>query len=234
MPTPVCQLSQHPVDEGTVRRCGGLLSERVEPERDKSFGFKRSEKFAASKKRLRTMETQNVTDIEPEMNSVEKDQIAHLAGVLDAVGAVRINVVKDSDYRLDYTLQPMLRLLRPNEDDPILGKLVAYCDEYGVRYSITKKSHGGDRDSTSIQWTVKDAESVERFLEPMMDYLVTNYFRAELMLTEVLPAIRDDKHRTKQGFYELMGIADTMREGRSLRKEPKYTQEYFGDEWSIS
>jgi len=179
------------------------------------------------------METQNVTDIEPESNSVENDQIAHLAGVFDAVGGVRINVVNDTDYRLDYTLQPMLRLLRPNEDDPVLGKLIAYCDEYSVRYSITEKSHGRDRDSTSIQWSVKHPDSVERFLEPMMDYLVTNYFRAELMLEAVVPAIRDGEHRTKGGFYELMGIADKMREGRSLRKEPKYTQEYFGEKWSL-
>ena len=179
------------------------------------------------------METQNVTDIEPKSNSMENDQIAHLAGVFDAIGGVRINVVKDTDYRLDYMLQPMLRLQRPNEDDPLLGKLMAYCDEYTIRCSITEKSHGEDRDSTSIRWVVKHPDSVERFLEPMMDYLVTNYFRAELMLTEVLPAIRDDEYLTEQGFYDLMGVADKMREGRSLRSEPKYTQEYFGDLWSL-
>lgn len=179
------------------------------------------------------MKTQNVTDIEPKSNSMENDQIAHLAGVFDAIGGVRIKVVKDADYRLDYTLRPMLRLQRPNKDDPLLGKLMAYCDEYRVRYSIIEKSHGGEKDSTSNRWVVKHPDSVERFLEPMMDYLVTNYFRAELMLTEVLPAIRDDKHRTKEGFYGLMGIGDKMREGRSLRSEPKYTQEYFGELWSL-
>ena len=30
---------------------------------------------------------------------MEDNQIAHLADVFDAVGAVRINVVKDTDYR---------------------------------------------------------------------------------------------------------------------------------------
>ena len=179
------------------------------------------------------MKPQNVTDTEPKLNSMENDQIAHLAGVFDAVGGARINVVKDSDYRLDYMLQPMLRLQRPNEDDPLLGKLMAYCDEYSVRYSITESSHGRDRDSTSIRWVVIHPDSVERFLEPMMGYLVTNYIRAELMLTEALPAIRDDEYLTKRGFYELMGVADKMREGTSPQSKPKYTQEYFGDLWSL-
>lgn len=179
------------------------------------------------------METQNVTETEAEMDSVEDIQIAHLAGAFDAIGGVTLRVVKDTDYRLDYTLEPMLRLLRPNEDDPLLGKLMAYCDDEGVRYTINEKSHGADRESTSIEWVVKHPDSVERFLEPMMDYLVTNFFRAELMLEVVIPAIRDGKHREKQGFYELMEVAEKLREGKTLRKEPKYTQEYFADKWSI-
>lgn len=180
------------------------------------------------------METQSVTEAETQMNSVEDEQIAHLAGVFDAIGGVTLRVIKDSDYRLNYTLEPMLRLQRPNEDDPVLGKLMAYCDEEGVRYTITDKSHGADRESNSVEWIVKDPDSVERFLEPMMDYLVTNYFRAELMLEVVLPAIRSGKHREKQGFYELMEVVEKLREGKTLRKEPKYTQEYFADEWSIT
>lgn len=180
------------------------------------------------------METQNVTEAEPVWHSMENEQVAHLAGVFDAIGGVTIRVVHDTDYRLDYTAEPMLRLLRSNDEDPLLGKLMAYCDDEAVRYSITEKSHGADRDSTSIEWVVKHPDSVERFLEPMMDYLVSNYFRAELMLEVVLPAIENGDHRTKEGFYELMGVAEKLREGQTLRQEPKYTQEFFEEEWSLT
>lgn len=181
------------------------------------------------------METQNITDSKPELNSMENDQIAHLAGFFDAVGNITIRVVKNSNYSLNYTLHSMLEVYRPSDDDPILGKLLAYCDENEVRYGISEQSHGAERDSTSVKWTVKEPDSVEQFLQPMMDYLVSKFFEAELMLTQILPAIRNGDHRERQGFYELMGLSDELiRRSTSNKKESKYTQEYFKDEWSIT
>lgn len=179
------------------------------------------------------MSTQNLTDDDTEQNSVQDDQIAHIAGVFDAVGTISLRVVKDNDYRLNYTLQPIVQVIRPNEDDPIMGKLMAYCDEQGVRYGISEKSHGPDRDRNSIMLTVKEPESVQRFLEPLMDYLVTKYFEAEVMVGEIVPAIKDGKHLEKQGFYDLMALVEELRsQSADLRKSTKYTQEFFAEEWS--
>lgn len=180
------------------------------------------------------MATKDVTEPAVEQNLMEDTQVAHLAGFFDGVGSVTIRVVKDSDYRLGYTLQPMLRLLRPDDEDPCLGKLMAYCDEEAVRYSLSEKSHGGDRESSSFEWTVKKPESVERFLQPLMPYLVTNYRPAEVMLATVLPAIEDDAHRDEESFYDLIGVAEELRNYTQQRREAKYTQEFFEEEFSLS
>jgi hypothetical protein len=180
------------------------------------------------------MKSENVTQPETRQHSVENEQVAHIAGFFDAAGNVSISIFKDAEYGLGYGLQPKLELRRPSEDDPMLGKLMEYCDDEGVRFSISEVSQGTDEESPRIVWTVKDPDSIERFLRPLMEYLVTNYFRAELMLEVVLPAIEQDQHRTEQGFYELVGVAEKLREGKRLTTEPKYTQEYFEDEWSVA
>jgi hypothetical protein len=163
---------------------------------------------------------------------VKDTQVAHLAGVFDAVGTISLQVVKSSDYRIGYTIQPILKLYRSNEEDPLLGKLLAYCDENGIKYNVGEQSHGKDV-GTSVAITINDADSVERFLEPMMDYFVTNYIRADLMISEALPALRDEMHRNKEGFYELVGLSEQLREGRTKTGNVKYTQEYFAEEWSL-
>jgi hypothetical protein len=179
------------------------------------------------------MATEDVTQTKVESCRMEDEQIAHLAGYFDGVGSVTIRVIKDSDYRLGYTLQPSLRLQRSNDEDPAIGKLLAYCDEEAVRHSVSESSHGADRASSSIEWSVREPESVERFLRPMMPFLVTNYVPAEIMLTDVLPAIENDAHREKESFYHLIGVAEQLREYTGENQAAKYTQEYFEDEWSI-
>lgn len=171
------------------------------------------------------MTTQKITDVHDELNSMEETQKAHLAGAFDAIGGIALRFEKDSSYRLNYSIRPDLRFQRGNNDDPILGKLMSYCDENMVKYRIGEKS--GTDQGERIVWEVTKVDDVERFLEPLMKYFVTSYFRAELMLEVVLPAFRKDQHLEKEGFYELVGIAEKLREGKQLRVEPKYTQEFF-------
>jgi len=180
------------------------------------------------------MEAEEVTANDSQASVMEDTQIAHLAGVIDAIGAVTLKVVKDTDYRLDYTLHPMVNIRRPVDDDPLLGKMMAYCEERGVKYSIFEESHGANIDSSNVKITIKGAEDVRRFLEPMIDYLVSKYVRAEVMLSEIVPAIEDGKHLEKESFYELVGIKDDLRDSRTVGNEPKYTQEYFAEEWSLT
>jgi hypothetical protein len=76
---------------------------------------------------------------------MDDKNIAHLVGVLDAVGIVTVHVSKNDKYSIGYQYQAVARIIRPiDENDPILGKLLAYCDENGIKYSLSEKSHGKD------------------------------------------------------------------------------------------
>lgn len=165
--------------------------------------------------------------------SMKDTQEAHLAGVFDAVGGIAVRVAKDDDYALNYTIRPQLTIRRPHEEDPILGKLMEFCDEQAVKYSIGERT-GRGQEKPSIEWQVKDLDSIEAFLEPLMDHLVTNYFRAELMLEVAIPSVRNGDHLRKDGFYQLVGVSEKMQEGTRSRNKRKYTQEFFEEKWDLS
>jgi len=169
---------------------------------------------------------QNLTETETVQYSMETPEIAHLAGVFDIAGNITIEVSKDSDYAIGYQLRPDIQLQQLGENNPIVGKIMEYCDEEVIKYYIVEEN-------SKVQFRIQKEHSVKLFLEPMMPYLVGNYIEAELMLTEILPAMADGKDKTKNGFYELIGMAEKLRRSTNQRKKPKYTQEYFAEEWSL-
>lgn len=162
---------------------------------------------------------------------MEDAQIAHLAGLFDAVGGITVHVTKSSNYAVGYRYQPVLRLNRSTADEALIGKLIAYCEDQSVQFSLSEKDKTGDGDTTSYEWTVKDPVHIERFLEPMMPYLVSRYEEASLMLEIIVPAVKKGAHREKEGFYELMDVADRLRSSARYGPDVKYTKDYFADEW---
>lgn len=165
---------------------------------------------------------------------MEETEVAHLAGAFDTAGSITVQINKNDSYAIGYQFRPILRLQRPGGDeDPLIGKLMAFCEEQGVKYSISKKSHGADRDTQSVEWSVKDKESIERFLKPLIPHLVTEYVKAAIMLDEILPRIEDGFHQERETFYELMEYADKLREA-NRGPSVKYDQEYFEEEWDLA
>jgi 5-methylcytosine-specific restriction protein A len=158
---------------------------------------------------------------------MQQDQIAHLAGAFDVGGNITVKIDQADRYKIGYRMLPLLSFTRPSDKDPILGKLMSYCSEQVVRYRLMETSNDG------AKLHITDPNSVENFLDPFREYLVTMYLESEVMLQEVLPAIRDDQHKTKEGFYELMGAVDELRASNKGR-DPKYTKTYFAKRWSLS
>jgi len=167
---------------------------------------------------------------------VDKTDIAHLAGVLDAAGTVTVRITKNKRYSIGYQYSAMVELSRPaNDDDPLLGKLLTYCDEYGARYKLSEQSdHDGK--GKSYRWRCNSPDNIERFLEPMLSYLVTEYESAVIMIEQIIPRMEDGLHTEKGGFYELMEFADAVRKSnpRSRRSDLQYDQDYFAETWSVA
>ncbi|AGM10941.1 HNH endonuclease [Halorubrum tailed phage 7] len=158
---------------------------------------------------------------------MERDHVAHLAGVFDVVGSVTAQLTKTEDTRIGFRFHPLIRINRPEDQEVLMGKLDAYCEDYDVDHSITKRS-----DSGSFVFEAKSPEGIRNFLMPMMDYLVVNHEEAIIMLEEILPRVEDDLHLTEDGLIEIMGYVDRLRETSRYGAEAKYTQSYFEDLWN--
>ena len=166
---------------------------------------------------------------------VDETDIAHLAGVLDATGTVTVRVTKNKRYSIGFQYSAVVELSRPaNDDDPLLGKLLAYCDEYGARYKLSEAVN--ENGSKSYRWVCNSPDNIERFLEPLLPFLVTEYESAVIMIEQIIPRMNDGLHTEKEGFYELMEFADVVRDSnpRNRRSDLKYDQDYFAEAWSVA
>lgn len=165
---------------------------------------------------------------EPVDPGMDDEDMIHLAGVVDGIGAITVHVTKNDSYSVGYQFQPMVRIYRPQGQEALLGKLVAYCEDEFVKHDIIELD--GENDGT-YKFTVRDTDSIRRFLEPLLPYLTARYEAAAIMLEEVLPVIEDGQPRDERGFYELMDAADALRANARHGPEAKYDKEYFEKEW---
>jgi LAGLIDADG endonuclease. len=167
------------------------------------------------------MENPKVTQQYVKRNSMEETEKAQIAGFIDGTGTILIDIEKSGGYAFGFSLRPKIRLSTA-DDDPMLGKLMEYCDQNAVRYGVSETSSGQ-------LFEVTDKQSIAPFLYPLMDHFVSRYFHARLMLEVVIPAFEQEEHLTEDGFYELVGISEKLREGQPELRGSKYTQQYFDE-----
>jgi 5-methylcytosine-specific restriction protein A len=169
------------------------------------------------------LSTQRVEQID-----MNKPDTAHIAGFFDAAGTISGHIVKGGA-TIGYRFEPMVRITRPAEDSYIFGKIDEYCSEHGVHFSLNEVTRNG---TESFEFVIKQPNSVTRFLEPLMPYFVTQFENSQIMLSFVIPSMEQRKHLTKPGFYEIIKALDEIRDETRQGKNPKYTAEFFREEWS--
>jgi len=158
---------------------------------------------------------------------VKDTEVAHLAGVFDVAGSIKLAVYKDESYKINHSMQARVRIRRPVDDDILIGKLMDCAEENGVRYGISEiRSEEPER----IEFAVKRPESVKRFIEPLLPYLVVKFEKGMVLAEEVIPRMKNKQHTNKTGFLELMDFVEDFYSGA---REPKYTREYFESLWSV-
>lgn len=160
---------------------------------------------------------------------MKESDVIYLAGLVDGLGAFEVNVSPHDSYSTGFRFEPKIRIGLHESDTAILGMLDEYCEEQGVKYSIEERES-----SETLRFVVQGPNHICRFVIPFGDYLIRRYEAAHLMLNEILPAVKDGKHHSKDGFYELMEYVDELRSSVGRGREPKYTQEWFENEWDLS
>lgn len=161
---------------------------------------------------------------------MKETQLAHLAGAFDEAGNISVNIAKLDNRKIGYEFRPVVRHNHKydDRDDPLVEKIMVYCDEYGVRGNIIDLEEESKSTVEVHRLEIKAVDGIEQFLKPILPYLVSEYENAMTMIEGIIPRVRDDQHLEREGFYELMGYVDRL---RKYDPKIKYTQEYFAEEW---
>jgi hypothetical protein len=147
----------------------------------------------------------------------------YVAGVVDYKSNIQANVGKASDRAVGYMINVELYISTPNPTG--IGFLDEWCETHGLSPRVRELEHG-------FRLEVTKRGDVEHFLRLVRPYLINRFELAELILTELIPALNEQLTNTKEGFIETM---DTIEEIRKHLKssDHKYTLDYFWNEWDM-
>lgn len=164
--------------------------------------------------------------MELENGSMADTQIAHLAGAFDEAGILNVNIAEIEKYTVGYDFRPLCKFTHSpeSEDDPLFGSVLEYCEKQGVIAQTYETETG------SQMVEIKQPDQIERFLAPLSHFLLSKYDKVGVMLNEIIPAVREQKHREKKSFYELMEHVDKF---NTQHGRVKYDQAYFKEEWDL-
>lgn len=157
---------------------------------------------------------------------MEEMYSANIAGLIDGAGAITAHIAKDEKYSVGYRFSPVVSIFRHPTDEATLGKLDAFAEEHGIHYRV-------DDQGQTIAFKVWHLDSIERFLEEIYPWLVTKHEAATIMLEEVIPRMRNDRDKDREGFLELVEFADILRDTNRQGPEATYTMDYFKEEWEL-
>lgn len=152
---------------------------------------------------------------------MEDIEVAHLAGLFDGVGTVTVHIGRDANYAIGYRVQPLVYITQHEDHTAMLGKLDAFAEDYHIHHTMVEMS------GPTIRFELSKPRSIERFLKKLLPYVVTQTEPSWLMLDEILPMIREDRHKTEDGVYKIAGVADKLRDSPHGGADPTYTQKYF-------
>lgn len=175
------------------------------------------------------MNTEDVTQEQPLHDGMNDVELAHLAGVVEGGATITAKVNKNSKYRIGFQAAVLIRFQQAGDDSILMGKFLAYCDEYGV--TVDRREREMDSGRSRHIAEIIHQDSVRKFLEPLLPYLTERYEQVTLILEELLPRLEDGQHTSKQGLYDLMPLVEQIRRSNQLQRDYKYDQEYFAEEW---
>jgi len=136
-----------------------------------------------------------------------------------------LSIQKRDAMKIGYIVRPQIRYSRPPEANVIFGMLDEYSEYAGFHYYLNEAD-------TSTRFMIDQAESVEKFLEPIMGGFIQQRERAEFFLEEIVPLFDDGHPKTKEQFMEVVEKREQLNE-YPISRSSKYDVEYFENEWGL-
>lgn len=158
---------------------------------------------------------------------MKETDLSYIAGVVDSIGLFRADVREDNAMKVGFSLRPSFRINRSGSDKVVLGMIDEYCQEHGVNPRINDKG-------TTTQLEVRDPDELRQFFGPLEPYIIQQHEQLAVFMGELVPAVEEGKHTTKEGFIKTMDIVDKIYEKDSTVANRQYDAGHFKRKWSMS
>lgn len=175
---------------------------------------------------------------------------AYLAGLIDSDGEITLRVKKNYRYRYGFCFFPQIRITQyiaglidgdgcldvqiyRNRNFGILPRVrlteskIIKLEELLRRFRALGVHPKVYRDRNNIIISIVKIGEVKNLLQKILPFLVIKREQAEILLYEIIPRLEKFKHKSKDGFLEIMGFVDRLRELNCYNGLLKYTKKYF-------
>lgn len=145
----------------------------------------------------------------------------YVAGVFDGSGKIRPVIHESDSTEIGYSTSLRLDMTRSWLRDRTLNKLRKYLERNDICYNV---NHQDSR--VSLHITHQDC--IEGFVKEVETKLVANFEISRMTINKVIPAFRDNYHKTRQGLHDIVALYEMVMD---CNTERKYTSEFFRKEW---
>ena len=156
----------------------------------------------------------------------EQWKYPYVAAVIDFGSNFRANIIKRSDAKIGYNIAVEIHVNSNSE----IG--LGFLDEFLMDHQINPNIRE-DSKSDSYRLEINRRDDVEKLLLLVHPFILVRAEVVNITLEKLIPKLNEGVQKTEEGFYELVGHVDEIRSQTITRREPKYTQEYFKDEFDL-
>lgn len=164
-----------------------------------------------------------VTSEEPD-RPADGWKYAYVAGAVDFGSSLSVKVSKSNRRKIGYGIAP--QMLISSTDKTVLGFIDEFCEAHDIvpRFRETK---------TSKRLEFSKRDDLLKFLKLVRPYLISRHAEVEILINDLIPGLETGKGSSKEGFYELIGYVDQIREETQASTDVRYDQDYFREEWDL-
>lgn len=148
----------------------------------------------------------------------------YVAAVVDFGSNFSLSVTDTGTVDVGYYIQPSIKI--SNTNATVIGFLDEFCENHGIEPNVRETTN-------TFVIEIGKRDDLKLFLQLVEPYVIAQDTAVQIMLKNLLPGLQMGKHTEKRGFLKMMGYVDEIREHTTQRSKPKYTQNYFRDEFGM-
>lgn len=193
--------------------------EEIQPRRKYNDSIKYSTTYFDSQFDIDTSELDSYSIETGSRNKNKTD--AYIAGMFDGSGKIRPIVNESASSKHDYNVSLRASITRSWFRKDTVQTYTDYLIDQNINYNINKQDN-------RFSIYISEVEEISKFINTIKNKIVGNYEVFSLTEQKIIPAIKDDYHKTKQGIHDIVALFEMVLDQDQNRK---YTSDYFCSQW---